>query len=186
MQLVALISTVIACSSLGACSSQRKAPSEQPAAQPQFRLTATIQDLMDSEIDPAADFLWDSVMSISNESGFHEKQPHTDEEWREVRRHAVTLVEATNLLVMNGRKVSAGYVPSAEPGELDSTAIQQAIDKNRPAFIGFAAALHDVGSQALHAIDAKDAPALFEIGSTIDAVCESCHQTFWYPKRSTP
>ena len=33
----------------------------------------------------------------------------------------------------------------------------------------------------LDAIDKKDVARLESIGSDLDAVCESCHLTFWYP-----
>ena len=150
---------------------------------PTFRLTASIRELMDSEIDPSADYLWDAVASISTRAGMEERQPRTAEAWHEVRRHALTLIEATNLLVMRGRKVSATYLPAASPDELDSTEAQRSIEANWESFVGLAQVLGDVGTKALGTIDAKDPAALFEVGSEIDAVCESCHVTFWYPKR---
>jgi hypothetical protein len=144
-------------------------------------LTASIRELMDSEVDPAADFIWGSVASISTRAGLEERQPHTDEEWLEVRRHAITLIEATNLLVMNGRRVSATFVPAGGAGELDSNQAQQKIDANRAAFVALAQRLQDTGIQTLSAIDAKDPIQLFELGGAIDEACETCHVTFWYP-----
>ncbi|MEI9939095.1 MAG: hypothetical protein WDO69_17895 [Pseudomonadota bacterium] len=146
-----------------------------------FRLTASIRELMDSEVDPAADFIWASVASISTRAGFEERQPHTDEEWLEVRRHAITLIEATNLLVMKGRRVSAKYQPAAGAGELDTDQVQQKIDTNRVTFVALAQRLQDAGLHTLAAIDAKDPGSLFDLGGSIDEACESCHVTFWYP-----
>src|SRR5581483_10238924 len=80
-----------------ACNKARP-PQESP-----FRPTSTIKDLMDSEVDPSADVLWDSVATIVSAAGIEEKQPKTPEEWADVRRRAITLVEATNLLMMEGR-----------------------------------------------------------------------------------
>ena len=157
------------------------APPESP-----FRLTASIRELMDSEVDPAADFIWASVASISTRAGLEERQPHTDEEWLEVRRHAITLIEASNLLVMNGRRVSATYLPAAGAGELDTNEAQQKIDANRTAFVALAQRLQDTGIQTLAAIDAKDPVQLFELGGAIDEACESCHVTFWYPNLTLP
>jgi hypothetical protein len=147
----------------------------------EFRLTASIRELMDSEVDPAADFLWASVASISTRAGLEERRPHTDEEWLEVRRHAITLIEATNLLVMKGRRVSHTYIASGGAGELDTTEAQQKIDANRDVFVLFAQRLQDTGLQTLAAIDAKNADQVFELGGAIDEACESCHVTFWYP-----
>jgi len=157
-----------------------------PVSDPPFRPKASIRELMDSEIDPAADFIWESVASISTRAGLEERQPRTDEEWLEVRRRAITLIEATNLLVMKGRRVSAKYEPAAAPGELDTDQAQQKIDANREAFVALAQRLQDTGLQTLAAIDAKDPVALFDLGGTIDEACESCHVTFWYPKLTLP
>lgn len=152
---------------------------------PPFRLTASIRELMDSQIDPSADFLWASVASISTRAGLEERQPRTDEEWLEVRRHAITLIEGANLLIMNGRRVSHTFVP-AGLGELDTNQAQEKIDANRPAFVALAQRLQDTGLLTLAAIDAKDPVKLFDLGGTIDEACESCHMTFWYPNLPLP
>lgn len=151
-----------------------------------FRLTASIRELMDSEVDPAADFIWASVASISTVAGLEERQPRTDEEWLEVRRRALTLIEATNLLVMKGRRVSAKYEAASGAGELDTDQVQRKIDENRVAFVALAQRLQDTGLQTLAVIDAKDPVALFELGGAIDDACESCHVTFWYPNLALP
>lgn len=155
------------------------------ASEPPFRLTASIRELMDSQIDPSADFLWASVASISTKAGLEERQPRTDEEWLEVRRHAITLIEGANLLIMNGRRVSHTFVP-AGLGELDSNQAQEKIDANRPAFVALAQRLQDTGLLTLAAIDAKDPVRLFDLGGTLDDACETCHMTFWYPNLPLP
>ena len=53
---------------------------------------------MNSIIDPNADYLWGSVSVTSTTIGFVEKAPRTKEDWDEERRHAISLMEATNLL----------------------------------------------------------------------------------------
>lgn len=64
-------------------------------SRPEYRTDATIKDIMDSAVDPNADFLWDSVSSESSvEKGLVEKAPKTKEEWKEVRRHTVALMAA--------------------------------------------------------------------------------------------
>ena len=55
---------------------------------------------MDSMVDPSADFLWESVATIVTRKGTEERRPRTDDEWKAVRRAAITLMEATNLLIM--------------------------------------------------------------------------------------
>src|SRR5215475_6679379 len=73
---------------------------------PDLLRTATIKDIMDSMVDPSGDFMFESVAEISDENGITQKAPKTDEEWEEVRHHALILVEAPNLLTMEGRKVA--------------------------------------------------------------------------------
>jgi len=65
---------------------------------------------MDSMVDPSGDFLFESIQEIADEKGIRQVAPETDEQWTEVRRRALILVEAPNLLAMEGRKV-------AQPGE---------------------------------------------------------------------
>src|ERR1051325_11902625 len=77
---------------------------------PELATAATIKDLMDAMVDPNAEYLFDNIVEIVDETGIIDKTPKTDEEWKEVRRRALMLVEAPNLLVAPGRK-------AAKPGE---------------------------------------------------------------------
>lgn len=171
----------------GACSSSQSAtpaPAAKPAdtAAADFRTTATIKDIMDSVVDPSADYIWDSVSTIVTRKGVEERRPRTDMEWKEVRRRAVALVEATNLLIMNGRKVAQPGEKSENPGiELGPEDIQGLIDADHAALVKFAHGLHDAGMKALAAIDKKDADALSDSGEAIDEACEQCHLKYWYP-----
>ena len=152
----------------------------QPAPPPPFYTKTSIRELMDAEVDPAADAVWESVAYIDGE----EKRPHTPEEWQAVRRSAVTLVEATNLLVMDGRRIApvgAHYVD-----EVDPEVLQARLDANRASFVGMAQALRVAALKTLDAIDAQDTNRIFELGSDLDAVCEACHVAYWYPPDLQP
>jgi hypothetical protein len=149
---------------------------------PDFRLTGTIKDLMDGVVDPSADYLWDSVSTIVTRKGIEERRPRTDEDWKNVRRHAIALIEAPNLLMMEGRKVAKPGEKSENPGiELGPEDIQQIIDGDRATFIQRAHALQDAGMKALAAIDKKDVDGLSDAGEAIDEACEQCHLKYWYP-----
>ncbi len=150
-----------------------------------FEITATIRELMDSTVDPAADGLWDAVAVTSTKKGVDEKQPRTDEEWAAVRRHAVTLMESMNLVVMNGRHAAPPGTKAGE-GELTPDEIDQHIAANPDALVGFAKALRASAQKSLTAIDKKDVQGLFESGGEIDEACEVCHVTFWYPNQKVP
>jgi hypothetical protein len=159
-----------------------------------YRLTATVQDLMDGIIDPSADILWDSVAYIAGPKGIEDRQPRTDEDWKRVRYAALTLIEATNLLSMPGRKVAndgnpAAAHPATDPpptglGELTHPEIQSRIDSSHGVFAQFARNLQDAGLKALTSIDARDPAGLMEAGGVIDEACEACHVTYWYPKQN--
>jgi cytochrome c556 len=157
-------------------------PAAVPKTETAFRTTATIKDIMDSMVDPSADYLWESVATIVTKAGTEERRPRTDEDWKKVRRAAITLIEATNNLIMDGRKVAKPGEKSENPGiELSPEAIERVMQGDRATLIKLAAALHDAGVKALAAIDAKNADALSDAGETIDNACENCHLKYWYP-----
>src|SRR5882724_9280308 len=160
MAAVAALSLTLAACNQQAPTSAAGGPASAPAAADQsFRITATIQDLMDAEVDPAADFLWGSVGFISTKDGTEDKRPRTDKDWDTVRNQAIILIEATNLLVLPGRIVATAgskLDPSEVAGIEDPKDIQKAIDANQMGFIGYAHGLYDAAAEILKAIDAKD------------------------------
>jgi hypothetical protein len=152
------------------------------SSEPGLLRTATIKDIMDSMVDPSAEFLFDSVATIADEHGITEKAPHTDEEWQEVRRRAIQLLEAPNLLVATGRKVASPADRSRNPDiELEPAQIQALIDGDRSAFVQRARTLQDAATLALQASVARDKTALFAACERIDKACENCHLHYWYP-----
>jgi hypothetical protein len=171
---------------IAAPTSQLAAPSVQPIQQ--YRLTATVQDLMGGVIDPSADRLWDSVAYIATTKGIEDRQPRTEEQWKAVRMSAVTLIEASNLLCMPGRRVASDAPGSPPPGqgELSHGEIQQRITATHDSFVQFARTLQDAGLKALGAIDAKDPQGLMDAGGVIDEACEACHVAYWYPNQNRP
>jgi hypothetical protein len=84
--------------------------------------------------------------------------------------------------MMPGREAAPVGTKSDAPGvELEPAQITALIKKNRRNFNAFAKALRVLGLEALRASDAKNAVLLLDIGARMENVCESCHQTFWYP-----
>ena len=157
-----------------------KAPGT-PAPPPLLK-TATIKDIMDSMVDPSGDFMFESVQEIADETGVHEKAPQTDEQWEEVRHHAFVLMEAPNLLVMDGRKVAQPNEKSKNPEvELQPEEIQRLVDGDRASFVRRARKLQDAAAEAIKAVNAKDKDALFKSIDSIDKACENCHLHYWYP-----
>jgi hypothetical protein len=154
--------------------------SRQPT-DPEYRPTATVKDIMDGVIDPAADALWDSVEIIATLDGTEHKAPRTDDDWKTLRRHAIALVEASNLLLIPGRHV-ARQGEKAEDARVDlhPEEIEALLKKDRSAWTRRAHRLHDAAIESLAAVEAKDVTALMNSGETLDAACESCHRNYWY------
>jgi hypothetical protein len=155
-------------------------PAQRPAV-------SSIKDLMDSIVDPSADVLWGAAGTIiDKDEGVRDLTPKTDEGWLDVRRAAVRIVEAGNLLMMPGRDAAPRGTKSDTPGvELEPPEIAALIRKNRQSFDAFALELQRAGAEALRASDAKNADSLMDAGARMENACESCHQSFWYPPAST-
>ena len=156
----------------GACS--RSTP-------PEFQPTATVKDIMDSVVDPNADAIWDSVEIVATLQGIEEKAPRTDEEWKNLRRHAISLLEASNLLLVPGRQVAKpGEKAEDERVDLTPEEIADRVKNDPGAWTSGAHGLHAATLESLQAIEARDVKALLNAGDVLDQACETCHRRYWY------
>src|SRR5687768_12251180 len=170
---------LVAASLLASCA--QPAPEQPPAAEPPYRPVASIREVMNTVIDPSIDVVWDSVKTVIDDGRMTDLAPVTDEAWTDLRRHALIVSEAANLLLMPSRPVAPPGAVSQAPGvELAPEEIRKLIDDNRDGWNVFAQELQDSLKPALDAIDAKNAQALFDAGERIDTACENCHQVFWF------
>ena len=164
-------------------------PSSAAQTATTFEPIAGIQDIMADMIDPAADFLWESVSTTFDLTGVVDKEPRTDQEWDAVRRQAIILTEGANLIAMEGRRVArvrGTLEDHGTPGNLTAEESEHAIANDRGAFLAFAKALHEVGHTMLKASDDRSPQGLLDAGDTLDRVCEGCHLKFWYPGQAIP
>jgi len=179
---------------LGSCSSREATapviPASTAAALPGgLKPAASILDLMLDPVDVSADFLWESVATVSTTTGTEDKQPRTDAEWKVVRQKSLLLMEAANLLAIEGRVVAHPGQQLEEPGgatDLTPAQAQALIDQDPAAFLGFAKAMQDAAGELVVAIDKRDVDAYLEAGGALDEVCESCHTRYWYPNAPRP
>ena len=119
-------------------------------------------------IDPAADVIWGSAGFVLTEDGEQDLAPATEEAWAKVRHSAAVVAESGNLLLM------PHLLPSGdEPLPAD-------------AWIEFSHAMTRFGQEAMAAVDAKDADALFEVGGKLYNVCRACHQVYARPEDARP
>ena len=125
----------------------------QPA--PPYKPVADVKQLMQGIVDPSADVVWESVATIYTQAGIEERRPRNEEEWANVRNHAMMLTEAGNLLMMPSR---------AKDGDDWMKMSQELID---------------ISAVALRAAEAKSIDGLYDVGGRIDEVCEKCHKKYW-------
>src|ERR1051326_3613479 len=64
----------------------------------ELKPVVSVKELMRDMIDPASDFIFDSVSSVSTRKGTIETFPRTDKDWEKVRFGAVTIAEGVYLL----------------------------------------------------------------------------------------
>lgn len=148
---------------LSACqASEKNGPAGSDAASlPPFKPVASVHQLMHDVVYPNADIVWGSVGTIISYEGTEEIYPRNDEEWEAVERSALTLTEAGNLLMIEGRAKDTG------------------------AWMERARALIDAAAVALEAARNKDAAAVFDSGEGIYYACEGCHEQYRYDDSTT-
>ena len=169
-----------------AATSCSSGPAPAPVATaPQYHTEITIAEIMDSVVDPSADFVWAAVSTEVGPKGVVEKAPHTDEEWKVVRRNIVAVMEAANMLKIPGREVAPPGVKSTTPGiEEEPADIKKLIDGDRATWNKSADGLYEAAAILLKAADAKNSEAILDAGNKLDEACESCHLKYWYPKQT--
>ena len=120
-----------------------------------FRTQLPMKELMGHVIDNAADGIWLAQGWLINAEGTHELFPTTDDGWRYASNAAVTLAEASNLLLLPGRPVD---------------------DDRR--WVDATHALHDAAMQAHEMAEKRDKEAFFKAGSSIYEACVQCHSHY--------
>ena len=113
-----------------------------------------LKQLMEWVIDSNADVIWDSVKFITTNEGTKEIFPQTDQEWEDIRNSSATLIEAGNLLMLEGRA------------------------KDNTEWVKYAQRLSNTSEVALKAAQEKNKEALFDAGGNIYNACKACHDKY--------
>ena len=92
-----------------------RAAQQAPPPSTSVKLTpvATVKQIMSGIALPAANVIFRAVATSVTKAGVEEVVPKNDAEWARVADTAASLVEAGNLLMMEGRAVDAGEWTSA-------------------------------------------------------------------------
>ncbi len=140
---------IVAVAALGLACSQ--SPQSEP---PPFQPVSTVGQLMHDVVYPHAHQVWKSVGTIVTAEGTEEIRPRSDLEWEDVHSGARTLMEAGNLLMMDGR----------------------AIDNE--AWMEHCRELIEASATVLKSAEAYDADAVFTQGELIYNACQNCHRDY--------
>lgn len=144
------------------------------------RADATLVEIMDAIVMPAADTLWNAVTVEMTAAGDIEKIPETDEDWANLRRAAEQLAESAERIAMPGRTLEPAGTEHPEY-ELNTAQMASLIETEWSDWVAASDTLHDAALQSMQMIDARNVTGLSDAGGDLDAACESCHQQFWYP-----
>jgi hypothetical protein len=125
--------------------------------QPEFKPVGSIKQIMVAGVGPSAEVVFDSVGTVVSAEGVQEIAPKNEEEWANVRNHALMLAESGNLLLMGGRA------------------------KDRGKWAELSRAMIATCTEAFHAAEARNAAALLEAGGRMTEVCDQCHELYRPP-----
>ena len=127
-----------------------RATGSAPAAPP----VATVKQLMQGMVTPASAAIYNAVSTTITEAGTEERFPRTDREWEIVGSHAMVLVEAANLLKVDGRAEDAD------------------------AWLRMSDGMARAARQSYEATRQKDTEALLASGEVLNNSCDACHQRY--------
>jgi len=181
---VALACAMAACSSSSSKPPAASAPPSTPAMWGDMKPVVSVKELMRDMIDPASDYIFDSVKIITTKNGTVESVPKTDEDWAKLRIGATTIAEGVYLL-----KVPRPFTPAGDNNnssgpdatELSPAQIKAKLEKDPVLWNAKIEALRNVALEVLDIVKKKNSGELWEASYNLDQACESCHLQYWYP-----
>jgi hypothetical protein len=174
---------------LSGCSTSTPTPAAAPppsALLGDMKSVVSVKELMQYMIDPASDYIFDSVSTVIDPKGhIIEKAPKTDEEWEKLRIGAVTMAEGIYLL-----KVPRPFTPPGDENnsvgpdatELSPAQILAKVQKDPVEWNARIEALRNVGLEVLDIVKKRNTAELWDASENLDVACEQCHSSYWYPK----
>src|SRR3954453_7681945 len=129
-------------------------------------------------IDPASDYVFDSVGIVDQQSGTTETKPRTDAAWEKLRAGGVMLAEGASLLKIPRPFAPDGDVNNStgpDPEELSPTQIVAKLEKDPVLWNAKIEALRNVGLQVIDIVKRRAAKELWDASDNLDQACEGCH-----------
>ncbi|HZI81956.1 MAG TPA: hypothetical protein VFD69_20695 [Vicinamibacterales bacterium] len=115
---------------------------------------ATVLELMDGIVSPAAGVVYDSVATIVDKEGIHETRPKNDREWANVAGNAAALIEASELLKMEGRA------------------------RDQADWLTISTAMGTAAAEIRAAAQKQDAEGILGGGERLNNSCDNCHRKY--------
>ena len=115
---------------------------------------ATVKQIMRGMIAPVSTAIYNAVSTTVTEKGTEDVQPRNDREWEAVASEAVALVEAANLLKVEGRA------------------------KDHGDWMRMSDALAKAAMQSYRAAEQKSVEGLLAAGEVLNNSCDSCHRNY--------
>src|SRR5215471_12132288 len=120
----------------------------------------SVKELMEYMIDPASDYVFDSVKTIVQPNGKTvEIVPKTDDDWKKLQVGAVTMLEGIYLLKVQRPFAPAGDLNNSvgpDANELSPTEIAAKVQKDPVEWNARIEALRNVGLQVLEIVKRKN------------------------------
>ena len=184
---VAICAALLALGGLvSACSSPKPVAASPPAAAMwgDLKAVVSVKELMRDMIDPASDYIFDAVSTVITTQGVVDKAPKTDEDWERLRIGAVMLAEGIYLL-----KIPRPFAPPGDENnsvgpdatELSPAQITAKLQADPVEWNARIEAVRNVGLEVLDIVKRKDVSEVWDASDNLDAACEACHRSYWYP-----
>jgi hypothetical protein len=149
----------------------------------------SVKELMEYMIDPASDYIFDSVKTFVQPNGkIVEVEPKSDEDWEKLRVGAVTLAEGIYLLKVERPFAPAGDMNNSVGPDATELSPEQIVAKVKGDPVEWNArieALRNVGLEVLDIVKKRNTKELWDATENLDNACESCHRSYWYPKEDS-
>jgi hypothetical protein len=177
---------------VSSCSTSPAPAATQPPTVPAVKMwgemkpLVSVRELMRYTIDPASDYVFDSVKTLIRPDGkVIEVMPKTEEDWEKLRIGAVTMAEGVYLL-----KIQRPFAPDGDLNnsvgpdatELSPAEIMAKVQKDPVEWNARIEALRNVSLEVLEIVKKKNTKELWDAAENLDEACESCHRSYWYPK----